>query len=516
MSLPKEPRQLMINLMYLVLTAMLALNVSSEILHAFRTINQSISASNVSIVDKNTKLYESFDENENMAGQRERVKPFNDRAKQVKSAAEDVIKYLDGWKERIITESGGKEDNGTIKREDNIDASTLMLVERKGGDSLKARIAQFRELLLNAVEPQDKATMAKQLPVTATIEDPQKTDNNPRGDWSTGNFYNMPTMAVITLMSKFQNDVRNSEALVVNQLFNEAASKQVRFDAFKAIAVPKNSYALAGQKVEASILLAAYNTSVNPTVSANIGRVTKVEQGEASWETQASGTGLQTVKGTVTINMGGQNITKDYSFQYMVGSTGASMQLDKMNVFYIGVPNPITVTAAGYSLEDVSVSIPGATITPGEAKGKYNVQMTTPGKITAVINAKTADGVKQVGAQEIRVKYIPDPVGKVGGKSGGVMPSNIFKAQLGIVAALENFDFDTRFIVTSFDFSMLPKRGELIGPFTVNSPKFDANRQVTDAISRAKPGDKIFLENIRAVGPDKKSRALNTISLTLQ
>lgn len=516
MSLPKEPRQLMINLMYLVLTAMLALNVSSEILHAFRTINQSITASNAAIVGKNKELYASFEENENMAGQRERVKPYNDKAKQAKAAAEDVIKYLDNWQSRIIEESGGREENGQIKREDNIDASTLLLVERKGGDSLKSRLEAYRNTLLNLLDANDKAVLDKQMPITATIQPPAKSDNNPQGDWATGNFYNMPTMAVITLMSKFQNDVRNSEALVVNQLFSEAASKQVRFDAFQAIAVPKTSYALVGQKVEASILLAAYNTSVNPTVSSSGGRVTKVEQGVASWETQAAGTGLQTVKGTVTINMNGQAITKPYEFQYMVGSTGASMQLDKMNVFYIGVPNPITVTAAGYSLEDVSVSIPGATITPGDAKGKYNVQMTTPGKITAVINAKTADGVKQVGAQEIRVKYIPDPVGKVGGKSGGVMPSNIFKAQIGIVAALENFDFDTRFIVTSFDFSMLPKRGELIGPFTVNSPKFDANKQVTDAISRAKPGDKIFLENIRAVGPDKKGRALNTISLTLQ
>jgi gliding motility-associated protein GldM len=515
MSLPKEPRQLMINLMYLVLTAMLALNVSSEILHAFKTINQSISSSNKSIDDKNKELYTSFDENENMEGQRERVKPFNDKAKQVKAASEELFKYLEGWKDKIVEESGGREVDGEIKRQDNIDASTLLMVEKRGGDELKAKLKAYNDLLLSMIDPKVREALAPQLPIRTTILDPKKTDNNPQADWATAYFYNMPTVAVVTLFSKFQNDVRNSEAVVVNQLFSEAAQQQVRFDAFQAIAVPKTSYALVGQKVEAQIMLAAYNKAVNPQVQTSGGRVSKVENGIAYWETNASGVGLQTVRGTVTIDMGGRAITQPYEFQYMVGSTGASMQLDKMNVFYIGVPNPITVSAAGYSLEDVSVSIPDATITPGAQKGQYTVETSKPGKVFAAINAKTETGVKQVGGMEIRVKYIPDPVAKIGGKPGGSLGSNVLKAQLGIVAALDGFDFDARFQVTSFEFSMLPKRGELIGPFKVTGAKWTTNKQVMDAIGRAKPGDKVFFEEIRAVGPDKRTRALGTVNLNL-
>ncbi len=516
MSIPKEPRQIMINLMYLVLTAMLALNVSSEILHAFKTINQSIIASNNSIADKNNKLYKEFNENENMEGQRDRVKPYNDKAKAVKAAADAMYKYMEDWKERVIEESGGREENGEIKREDNIDASTLLLVERKGGDTLKSKLQEFRDQLLGVVSPQYKEAIAAQMPVQ--IVEPQRSDNNPQADWKVSYFHNMPTMAVVTLFSKFQNDIRNSEALVVNELFTEAASQQVRFDAFEAIAVPKTSYALAGQKIEASIMLAAYNKAVNPQVTANSGHVSKVENGVASWETSASGTGLQTVRGTVTIDMNGQKITKPYEFQYMVGSTGASIQLDKMNVFYIGVPNPITVSAAGYSLEDISVNVPGANITPGAQKGQYVVTIDKPGKVMAKINAKSKDNgaLKEVGSMEVRVKYIPDPVAKVGGKTGGAMPSNIFKVQQGIVASLESFDFDARFVVTSFDFSMLPKRGELIGPFKASNALFSSNKAITDAIARARPGDRIYLEEIRAIGPDKRSRALSSITLLLQ
>lgn len=515
MSMPKEPRQLMINLMYLVLTAMLALNVSSEILHAFKTINQSIGASNKSIVDKNSKLYQGFDDQEAQEGQRDRVKPYNDKAKQVKAASEEVVKYLEDWKEKVITESGGREANGEIKREDNIDASTLLLVERKGGDELKKKLQDYRNLLLSTINPALKAQFENDLPVK--IVEPAKSDNNPQADWSVGYFHNMPTMAVITLLSKFQNDVRNSEAVVVQQLAKEAGDIQVKFDAIQAIAVPKTSYALAGQKVEAQIMLAAYNKAVSPQVTSSSGRVSKVEDGIAYWETSASGVGLQTVRGTVSINLGGRTETKPYEFQYMVGSTGASMQLDKMNVFYIGVPNPITVSAAGYSLEDVSVSIPGANVSPGPGKGQFVVTADKPGKVVASINAKDATGVKQVGSMEVRVKYIPDPVAKIGGKTGGGIPSNQFKVQQGIVAVLDGFDFEARFIVNSFQFSMLPKRGELIGPFQVSgSPLFSANKQVQDAIARSKPGDRIYLEEIRGVGPDKRSRALSPISLLLQ
>src|ERR1044071_1015108 len=266
MSLPKQPRQLMINLMYLVLTAMLALNVSSEILHAFKTINQSISASNASIEDKNSKLYAALDEQQKQAGQEARVKPFNDKAKQVKTAAADMIKYLNDWKEKVITESGGREENGEIKREDNIDASTLLLVEKKGGDELKKKLEDLRAMMISVVNPATKEQLANELPIR--VKDPEKTDNNPQGDWATGYFYNMPTMAVITLLSKFQNDVRNSEAIIINQLAKEAGDIQVKFDEIQAIAVPKTSYALAGQKIEASIMLAAYNKAINPEVSA--------------------------------------------------------------------------------------------------------------------------------------------------------------------------------------------------------------------------------------------------------
>lgn len=514
MSLPKEPRQLMINLMYLVLTAMLALNVSSEILNAFKTINQSITSSNTSITQKNEAIYNSFEQQSREEATKERFAPYNEKAKLVRAQAEAMIKYLDEWKEKIIVASGGREEDGEIKRQDDIDASTRLMVEGKGGDEIKQKLTQLRNNFLSVIKPEARPQYETDLPIK--LLNTTKSDNNPRGDWATGNFYNMPTMAVVTLLSKFQNDVKNSEAMILNQLSAEVGDEVIKFDDFIALAVPSNTYVLAGQKVEAKISVAAYNRSMNPIVSVNSGRVTGVENGVATWETSAAGTGLQTVRGTVSVNMGNMGIIKkEFDFEYMVGSTGASMQLDKMNVFYIGVPNPITVTAAGYSLEDVSVSIPGATVTAGANKGQYNVTVTNPGEVNAVINARTPQGPKSVGSQKIRIKFIPDPVATVGGKSSGMMPANQFRAQLGIIAQLVNFDFDARFVVTSYQFGMAPKGKEYIGPYTVNSNRFDGDANVTAAMARAKPGDKIFIEEIKARGPDGRNRTINNIILTL-
>jgi hypothetical protein len=143
--------------------------------------------------------------------------------------------------------------------------------------------------------------------------------------------------------------------------------------------------------------------------------------------------------------------------------------------------------------------------------------MSTPGDIIAVINAKdkNAGGIKKVGEMKIRVKFIPDPVAKVGGKTGGGLLTNIFKAQSGVLADLSQFDFDARFVVTSFQFSTLPKHSDLIGPYTVNSSKWENSKDVMQAIGRAKPGDKVFIEEIKAKGPDGRQRSLNPITLTL-
>ena len=519
MSIPKEPRQIMINLMYLVLTAMLALNVSNEILHAFKIINNSIGRSNESIDGKNVETLGSLQGNEDMKGHYDRVHPYNVKAKEVHEKSLEAYKYLEAWKEKIVKESGGYDADkpGEIKREDNIDASTHLLVEEKGGNEVKAKLEEIRTYMLSQINPKEgKEVFAQKFPLQVVA--PPKSEDNPSGDWSFGTFHNVPTLAAVTLFSKLQNDVRSSEQIILTELAKEADAGPMKFDAIKAIAVSNTSYVLAGQPVEASILLAAYNTAAVPIITSSNGAV-KVEKGVGTWKGTASGTGLQTISGKLSVVLDGRVETQDWKFQYMVGSAGGSVQLDKMNVFYIGVPNPITVTAAGYSLEDVYINIPGAT-TATTGKGKYDVTVPLSlmgQKVMASIMAKTATGPKEVGKQEIRVKRIPDPIAKVGGKAGTiVMPANVFRAQQGVIAVLEGFDFDTKFTVTSFEFSYF-KRGKDYQPLgVVNGPVFRTNAQVGKYMDNLSSiGDQVFLDNIKAKGPDGTTRSLGSIIIKL-
>jgi len=500
----------MINLMYLVLTALLALNVSNEILNAFKVLSKGIDDSNVSIDQKTKSVYEAIKENMKAPGQEEKVKPFKLKADEVVKRSDELMAYLEAWKERIIAESGGRTEDKEIKSEGNIDATTLLLVEKKGGDTIKSKIQDLRKFLLEAVK--DSAAVSPLMPLK--VVPAKKTEHNPTGDWNIGYFEHMPTTAAMAMFSKFQNDVRSSEALVINKLFEEAHLKDIKFDTIAAVAVPKTSYALAGDKIEASILLAAFNKSNKPQVVISQGGGTKKDavNGVIPWETTASGTGLQTVKGKITLNTENGVVERPFSFDYMVGSTGASMQLDKMNVFYIGVPNPVTVAAAGYSVEDVSLAIPGATVT-GE-KGHYTITVDKPGNVDVAINAKTKEGsTKQVGGMQVRVKRIPDPIATVNKVATGGMSAAIFRAQIGPAAVLDNFDFDAKFTIISFQFSMAPKGGDYQGPYKVESRtgcKFSMNPSVAKLQERAKPGDKVFIEDIKVIGPDNQVRTLKT------
>ena len=521
MSIPKEPRQLMINLMYLVLTAMLALNISSEILNAFQTINESIKKSNGTIVSDNNRKYQSLDAKMDMKDERERVAPYHAKAQQMKAESDKLYAYFEDLKKQVIDRSGGIDPkNNHIKNEGDIDQATQMFVEgrpnsQQGGDELKKKVMDFRNFALGLVKDSARAGLAEQIPLN--IVPAEKTEENPSGDWARANFFHMPSIAAVTMFSKFQNDIRNTESMIVQELMDESRTGVMTFDAIAAIAVPTTSYALQGQKIEGQIMLAAYNKTVNPSISASTGRVTKVEGGVGYWETTASGTGLQTVNGSLSIIFNGKTITQPWKFQYMVGSAGASLQLDKMNVFYIGVDNPVTVSAAGYNIEDINLSIPGATVKPGGALGKYIVTVDKPGDLTASINAsRPGTAAATVNQQKIRVKFIPDPIPEVAGKTATfALGASLFRVQLGVDAVLKNFDFDARFRVSSFKFSVQPKRGEYQEIGTVQGPLFSADANVVAYMKRAAIGDRVFLDNIKAIGPDGRPRSIGTIVINL-
>lgn len=516
MSMPKEPRMAMINMMYLVLTAMLAMNITKEVLNAFGIINDSIERSNTAITSKNQTIYDGLQEQMNDSKIAHKVKPWNDLAIQVKTETDDLINYLNSLKDSVIIISGGKTVNdqgdSVIANIENIDASPNFFINRKHGTALKERLEKYKQNILGFLPEEGKKIFEGNFPleVQELKKDP---DNNPSGDWVFGTFNNVPVVASVALLSKFQNDAKNSEAMVLEYLKSQIGVDDYKFDKLEPVAVPNTSYALAGQDIEAKILLAAYNSQVNPSITSSAGAV-KVENGVGTLKFKANGVGLQTVRGTIVTEKNGQQEKYDYNFSYMVGTAGASMGLDKMNVMYIGVDNPVSLSASGYNIEDVDLVMPGDVSRTSTGKGKYIVKVTKPGSFTYNIVAKDRTGGRaNVGSGEIRVKRIPDPIAQIMKKTGGTIPSNQIKVQQGISTELPGFDFDVKFEVLSYNFMAARKGQDVEQALNNRGPYFSS--KVKDILNLVRAGDMVIFNDIKVKAPDGTVRTVNSITFNI-
>lgn len=512
-----ESRQLMINLMYLVLTALLALNVTREVLNAFNTMNESITRSNHSINNKSEQIYNQLSQ-EMLTADSLKVKPWNERALGIKARTNSLMQFITNWKDSLIALSGGYELNdagdSVIKGMDNINVPYNLFVTKKHGATLRDSMKSYVSYALSLVDsPAAKKDMEDQFPLE--VKDLPKTEENPSGDWSYGTFHNIPVVAGVAMLSKFQNDIKNSESMLLEYFQKQIHAQDYKFNALTAIAVPSTTYALEGQPIKATILLAAYNKDAKGmTISSSAGSVA-IADGVGNLEFKANGVGSKTVNGVIYIDKNGVKESHPWKFDYMVGTAGASLQLDKMNVMYIGVDNPITLSASGYNIEDVSIAWSGGAVkmTPGTGKGHYTVDVANQGTLNYKIIARTREGgTAQVGGGEIRVKRIPDPVAEVANTSSGLVKTGIAKAQMGVFAALKNFDFDARFQVTSFQFIWIPQNGQ---PLVTQNDGPVWSSTVKQYIQRSQPGDRWIISNIRAVGPDKQTRSINSVVITL-
>jgi gliding motility-associated protein GldM len=323
-------------------------------------------------------------------------------------------------------------------------------------------------------------------------------------------------------MDKYMNDVKISESVVLDELWAKAFGERRRqvpvFKDYAILVSAPNTYLLPGEKYTANIMLGAYNkTSNNLTIRVN-GSNVQVKDGIATYTATANGKGEQTINVAASYTDPNEGTTKNYTSKasYFVGEGQASISLDKMNVFYIGVPNPITFSASGVPAGSLKYSAENCTLTPVEGVNKYVVNVTTPGaKAKISLSGKRGDGTSTTfGTWEYRIKRIPDPYPVIAGKKGGSAVANELKVQDAIIARLDYFDFDAKFSVTSFTVTYLPRRGDpeeaqsnsqyLSGP--------NASPSVSAIMAKLKPGDKIFFENIKAIGPDKTPRSIGSVN----
>jgi len=521
MSIPKEPRQLMINLMYLVLTAMLALNVSAEIFNAFKIVNDGLVKSNSVLDTSNGALPEKI---KTEAKKKAAYAKYAEQSDQVRALSKETTDYIQQMFDFLVDDSGDK--NGIAKDEGDYkldggklkykgikdkDVTTRNLLDAGQGEELKAKLLEARAKFIEFFDEADRTAEAAN--ITINVDD-QTWQDAKKTSWSEHNFKQMPLGAVEPMFTKWINDVKNAEASVLSYYMGKVGGESVVLDKFAVVSSPKKTYVIKGEKFETEVFLSASasgesNTGISISVN---GQNQSMKDGVAKWSTTANQTGIQKYSAKITVKdpVTGESKSYDKEFEYEVGLRSAAVQLDKMNVFYVGVPNPITVSAAGVSSSDLKVNASGVTLVPA-GKSKYTVTPSTPGSASITLSG----GGLQPTKFDYKVKRIPDPVMKLANKQrGGSIGNGTFKAMPGLIAELENFDFDAKCKVMGFEVTRVAKRQDpVIG-------KNGGNRfsgKVSNMIKAAKPGDIYSFDNIKAKCPgDKAGRDLGSMSFKIK
>ena len=526
------PRQKMISMMYLVLLALLAMNVSKEILNSFVIINDGLERTNEGFEHKNAYTMAEF--GKKAALDPEKVRKYYIAAKQVRDLSKEADEFIRDLKSTIISkveqipyEVADTIDLMMVASKDNHDVPTSLLIgpdannpvnHEQSGVALMMRLDNFnktiRQYISDVLPIEDVEGMDLEI----------KMDDMSEGDqtvtWLVGNFYHMPIASVITNMTRLQAEIKNVEAEVLRTLFSKISADDFTFDNLKIAVKPTNgTYITVGDSFKAEVLIAAYSTTSDPIL--DIGEITdsvgfKVDNpdstnvsynnGIATYAVVPKSAGEYEWGGVLRVQKpNGDLISYPFSSVFTAAEPSLVVSPTKMNVFYRGLSNPISVAVPGVSSDKLSVSVSNAQ--SKKTKDGFDV-LPGNGKECKVTVTAEVNGRKQAFPPKLfRVKPVPPPTPEVMGKKGSF---NLNKAQLKgvqvVVAKLEDFLFDLKYLVTSFEMSVT------VGGMRqdLKSPNNRLTSKMKSILSKMKPGQSVVFKKITAKRfPNGKPELLN-------
>ncbi len=360
--------------------------------------------------------------------------------------------------------------------------------------------------------------------------DPPAKDGGTKA-WEVHHFEHMPLAAVMPLLTKMQLDVRNAEAETVQYLYNQISAGSIPFNKLEATVIPNTNYVLQGNEYKADVFIAAFDTTSAPEVLIGqydstyneelgayeydmVGNYDSLDvvNGRGKFSRMGSATGPQRWGGLIRLkDPDGNYITKTFKQKYQVAKANVVVSPDKMNVFYVGVDNPVSISIAGVDGDKISPSITNGNIKP-VSPGKYIVNPKRPGNSLVTVYAEIDGTQKNMGTAPFRVKGLPDPVVQVAGKKGGKIERNVLAAQTGVFAVMEDFDFDLEFKIIEFTVSTTDKGGYYINESTKGNIFTPSQKALIKNLRR---GQRLNIEDIKAIGPDGSVRPLAPIVFEL-
>lgn len=530
----ETPRQKMIGLMYLFLTAMLALNVSKSVLDSFINVGHSLEKSIHNYESKNEKLYNAFDKQYQINPQK--VGGFKKEADKVKEETHKLFKKLEENKVGLAIYAEGEESAAVVdgkffidklEQKDNIDKGGEYFGElgKKHGIEIENMIDEYRELLLEVVKdgPEElKRNIETVLETNSHIDD-EGTEHT----WISHTFEHIPLIADFVMLSKLQTDVKNMETDVVNYLFSQITAGDFKVNAMAATVIPNSSYIVRGNEYKAEVFLAAYDSTQAPRILVGNYKETedgkyemvgsfdslKVVGGKGIYSVNTSSTGNKKWGGLIQIKTPSGDWTQyPFDVEYQVAEPNLVVSPTKMNVFYAGIENPVAISVPGIPQSEIRPRITsGATIKA--AKDGYIVIPTKrSGTVSVQVYANIDGQQKSMGSMKFRIKTVPAPVAKVMGHSSGTISKALLSNAPSVYAELEDFVFDLKFTITQF--TLVAQNGIYTREYTSENSEF--TRDQKQAIKSAKRGSRITIENIAAKGPDGVEKPLSPIVFKLK
>tara|TARA_B110000211_G_C14078571_1_gene553357 strand:- start:66 stop:1745 length:1680 start_codon:yes stop_codon:yes gene_type:complete len=548
------PRQQMIGLMYLVLLAMLAMNASKDLLNAFVMLEQGIDKTQASFVQANSSFYNTIDKA--AAGNKAAYGKTQALAGEVKTLADNVVNLLANQKIQLVTngdlltvaDTVGKYFNyldggGIPLNKDNQDLGATFFLVTDGGkngtdlvDGINAFKAKVIEVLDNDQDESNDYLVANYKTLFNT--DPKKDPSDPEGPevaFASRISEHLPLASVTANLSIWQTYVRNAEADVIGSIASKMDGSGMVVDKSKGVVQFDNGYVLKGDTVSAKIFLAAYNSKASPKiyigvvdtakfknsqykvapgVTAKVPMIGKystlrdIRNGTGSFSNPTTETGTKYITGVIENQSSKGTFFTMFKSSYMVAEPSATVAATKMNVFYVGVPNPVSISAPGVASEDVAVSAPGIRFAAGKKNGEYIVTASrSTGKKGVDVVVKNSKSGAVLGKSNFRVKRLPDPVAKVMGQKEGLVSRGKIKLAQRVDAVMENFDFELKVKVSSFTMSV-NMGGDLI-EYRTKGNKLDA--KMKKILSKVKKGNRVYFENVKVKMPGGKPRKVPSI-----
>ncbi len=556
-GMKETPRQKMIGMMYLVLTCLLALNVSKDILKGFVTVNESLEKTNKGVQLSNEKMLAEFEE---VAKKKESARAYYDKAIESRKLTMNAVAYIDKLKKKLIevTEEVNTSVADTmrlrfVEKLEEYDKPTFQLIgsdennpvskeysakELRGNinalcNKLDAIIEDMNAHSATKLPPGDYASLKEKIKMLRPVDSNEILDDL-KMTWELQNFYNLPIAAVITNLSKIQSDIKNLETEMINQFASASGKQLVVFNSFAAKVVAPSKYIRSGENYAADIILSASSSDFNSDnmqilVGAKYDTLTKklinegtpimLSGGAGKFDLKTSGQGEQTLAGVIKFK-NGKGETEYYPFEdkYTVAAPSSAVSADYMNVFYAGLPNAISISAAGVAPTNLVAKINGnpAPLIPA-GNGKYTIKPTTTGTCQVAVYSREANGqLKPQGPPvTFRVKPIPTPFVKINGKYalGTYEMKKVELASLSAISAdIPGFDLNAKFKIKSYKVITLPN-GEL------NENRcdgFNFSESAKAAVSKVKTGGRVFLEDIIAIGPNGEQIPLGNVTIKIK